>query len=132
MPDSGSGPGCVPACQPTIAAPDLAAASNATFCSLVSKPPTTMPSGFSVSAWFIAAVRPETEPWPSITRDLPADGRGGFLDALGRAEDAAILEVAGDERRSFLPVAAFGPVVGPSHLSARAVAALAALVAMST
>ena len=32
----------------------------------------------------------------------------------------------------FLPFAAFGPVVGPSHLSARAVAALAALVAMST
>ena len=67
MPASGSGPGCVPACQPTTAAPDLAAASNATFCSLVSKPPATMPSGLSVSAWFIAAVRPETEPWPSMT-----------------------------------------------------------------
>ena len=32
---------------------------------------------------------------------------------------------------TFLPFGALGPVVGPSHLSARAVAALAALVAMS-
>ena len=50
MPASGSGPGFVPECQPTTAAPDLAAASNATCCSLVSKPPTTMPSGLSVRA----------------------------------------------------------------------------------
>ena len=69
-PAPGLGPGCSPECQPTRGIPALAAASKATFCSDVSKPPTTMPAGLSASAWFSAAVRPLTEPWPSMTRTV--------------------------------------------------------------
>ena len=59
-------------------------------------------------------------------------GGGGFLDALGRAENAAVLLIARDEDNGLALGAIFGPLVGPSHLSACAVAAFAALVAMST
>ena len=41
--------------------------------------------------------------------DLPADGGGGLLDALGRAENAAVLQVAGDEDDASCPCAALGP-----------------------
>ncbi len=103
MPASGSGPGLVPACQPTTAAPDLAAASNATFCSLVSKPPATMPSGFSVSAWFIAAVRPQTEPWPSMTVTVQPIALAASFTPFGGAENAAVLQVRRRRRRSSCP-----------------------------
>ncbi len=90
-----------------------------------------MPSGFSVSAWFIAAVRAGDRALPVDHRHFPARRLGGFLDALGGAENAAVLQVAGDEDDRLAWARPSARVVGPSHLSARAVAALAFAVAMS-
>ncbi len=71
-----------PECQATIGILAALAASMPGFCSTASKPPTTRPSGFSVMAWPNAAVRPETEPAPSITRTVQPARLRGFLDAL--------------------------------------------------
>ena len=90
-----------------------------------------MPSGLSVSAWFIAAVRPETEPWPSMTVTVQPIALAASLTPSDAPRMPPFFRSAATNT-IFLPLAAVGPVVGPSHLSARAVAAFAALVAMST
>ncbi len=76
--------------------PAAFACSSAGACSTASKPLMTMPSGFSAIAWPKAAVRPPIEPAPSMHLDLPADRLGRFLDAGGDAENAAILQIAGE------------------------------------
>ena len=90
-----------------------------------------MPSGFSVSAWFIAAVRPETEPWPSMTVTFQPAAAAASLTP-SEAPRMPPFFWSPETNTMVLPAATFGPDVGPSHLSAWAVAALALAVAMST
>ena len=114
----GTGPGSGAACQPTIGMPALAAS--------------------SMPALLLDGVEAADDDAVGLERDGlaqrggaagdgalavdhahgPADGLGGFLDALGDAEHAAVLHVAGDVDDGLAGLPTFGPVVGPSHLSA--------------
>jgi hypothetical protein len=91
-----TGPGLGPECQADDHDAFLGCRLHPAFCSTASKPPTMMPFGFSATAWLKA---PSTGPRRALAVDdaiVPADRGGGFLDALGDAENAAVAHVAGD------------------------------------
>ena len=113
-PTSATGPTDEAACQETIGILAALACCMAGPCSIASNPMIAMPSGLSASAWPNAAVRPLIEPAPSST-----------FTVQPRAVAASCIPLAVPTWPPFfrsparmtmvLPVAPFGPVVGPSH-----------------
>ncbi len=96
--------------------PDFAAPANAAFCSVVSKPPTTMPAGLTASAWLSAAVRPLTVPCPSMTRTVQPMARAASSTPLLTPTMPPFFMSPATKTMVF-PALALGPVVGPSHFS---------------
>ena len=100
------------------------------FCTM-SKPPITMPSGLSAIACPNTECTPDTLPWPSSTRMVqPMRLPASFTPSP--ASWMPPLRMSPAMYTTVLPTAAFGPLVGPSHFAAGAVAASTVAFACAT